>query len=213
VSSERLPGSSSALDLSETVSDVGSHQESVSAAGLKLNSMIYGGKPDESLNHLRYVAYMNQLATSFLRPRPERLPPSGRAAHFHVCRVHLQVVQWKTLMRDFLDPQDWGWKLVDGQLIPIATDLEAALEDILNVVRRKCKADSSNPRGTRLCSCRKHGLSCVPACKNCYGELCHNVKQSPVDDDGENVLLEDDLITDDSLEFDSPWYEEMIVKG
>ena len=53
----------------------------------------------------------------------------------------------------------------------------------------------------------------VPACKNCYGELCHNVKQSPVDDDGENVLLEDDLITDDSLEFDSPWYEEMIVKG
>jgi len=34
-------------------------------------------------------------------------------------------------MRDCLDPQDWGWKLVDGQLIPITTDLEAALEDIL----------------------------------------------------------------------------------
>ena len=43
----------------------------------------------------------------------------------------------------------------------------------------------------------------VPACKNCYGELCHNVKQSPVllesvDDDGENVLVEDHLITDES---------------
>ena len=42
-------------------------------------------------------------------------------------------------------------------------------------------------------------------------------EQSPVllesvDDDGENVLLEDDLIMDDSLEFDSPWCE-MIVKG
>jgi len=168
---------------------------------------------------IRCILYMNKLATSSLRPRPERLPPSERAAHFHACRVHLQVVQWKTLMRDCrLDPQDWGWKLVDGLLIPVATDLEAAPEDILNVVRCKCKAESSNPCGTRLCSCQKHGLSCVPACKNCYGELCHNVKQSPVlfesvDDDGENVLLEDDLITDDSLEFDSPWCEEMIVNG
>ena len=74
---------------------------------------------------------MNQLATSSLRPRPERLPPYERAAHFHACRVHLQVVQWKTLMRDCIDPQDWGWKLVDGQLIPVATDLEAAPEGIL----------------------------------------------------------------------------------
>jgi len=81
----KIAGSSSALDLSEIVSDVGRHQESVSAAGLKLISMIYGGKPDESLNHLRYVAYMNQLATSSLRSRPERLPPSERAAHFHAC--------------------------------------------------------------------------------------------------------------------------------
>jgi len=43
---------SSALDLSATMSDAGSHQESVSAAGLKLISMIHEGKPDESLNHL-----------------------------------------------------------------------------------------------------------------------------------------------------------------
>jgi len=36
-----IGGSSSALDLSTILSDVGSHQESVSAAGLKLISMIY----------------------------------------------------------------------------------------------------------------------------------------------------------------------------
>jgi len=38
---------------------------------------------------------------------------------------------------------------------------------ILNVVRCKCKADGSNPCGTRSCSCQKHGFSCMPACKNC----------------------------------------------
>ena len=42
-----------------------------------------------------------------------------------------------------------------------------APDDLLKVVRCKCKSTSCNQCGTNLCSCRKNGLSCVSACEEC----------------------------------------------
>jgi hypothetical protein len=146
-------------------------------AGLRLLSIIYGGRPEEKLNHMRFSMYMHQTATNLKQVRPERLPPTEAAARYHIMRAHFQVTQWKT--EPDLNPEDWGWKLVDGKLLPVATDLEAAPSALLNVVRCKCKAESRKPCSSSLCSCRKNGLHCVAACKNCNGESCDNA--SPTD--------------------------------
>ena len=59
--------------------------------------------------------------TSFVQP--ECLPPTSAAAVYHSLRVYHQVQQWRGVA---LRPQDWGWKLVDGSLLPVRTDLPAA---------------------------------------------------------------------------------------
>ena len=80
-------------------------QNEVVPAGLQLLVMLYGGKEGDTPDHLRYTVYMNQIATGKTRPRPERLPPTERAAAVHILRAHLQIVQWKSLMSVCLDPE------------------------------------------------------------------------------------------------------------
>jgi hypothetical protein len=93
------------------VGNVDATPDDVAQAGYKLLQMLYGGTAGGNLNHMRYVAYMHLVATSTKRPRLERLPPTERAAYFHILRVHLQVVQWLHLMKVLCDPEKWGWKL------------------------------------------------------------------------------------------------------
>ena len=65
---------------------------------------------------------------------PQKLPPTARAAHYHSLRVHLQVILWKKLTTDSLDPLLWGWKLDSSELQPSITDLEPAPESLLTDV-------------------------------------------------------------------------------
>ena len=105
---------------------------------------------------------------------PENLPPTERATHYHALRVHLQVAQWKNLSLTCLDPKEWGWKEKNGVMEPVKTDIEPAPAWLLQVIRCNCKTDTRHPCGTRSCSCRKNGLSCVAACGGCHGEGCEN---------------------------------------
>ena len=178
----------------------------VVSAGLKLMTLIIGGKSTDCLNHLRYGMYMAKTASYSAQPRPERLPPTENAAIYHIYHVHLQVVQWNTFMKTDLKPEDWGWRTIDGRYEPIMTDLEAVPEELLSVVRCKCKADGRRPCSTQLCSCIKNGLSCVAACKNCNGEQCQNVSKPNLDITAHNQLV--DLIPEDCIEFDIPWLDE-----
>src|SRR6218665_2852989 len=131
---------------------------------------------------MRYVQYMNKTTSCYAQPRPERLPPTQNAATYHVYRTHLEIVQWQTLLATDIQPTDWGWKISKDRYVPIQTDLQPAPDEILNVVRCKCKVEGRRPCSTRLCSCMKHGLSCVAACKNCYGDQCENVAETDNDD-------------------------------
>src|SRR6218665_2089505 len=81
-----------------------------------------------------------------------------------------------------IQPTDWRWKISNDRYVPIQTDLQPAPDEILNVVRCKCKVERRRPCSTQLCSCMKHGLSCVAACKNCYGDQCENVAETDNDD-------------------------------
>ena len=135
-------------------------------------TIIYGCKDGQSLDHMRYTKYM-QLSVHG-RPGPESLPPTKRAAYFHILRVHLQTVQWKLLRTDPLDATDWGWLIQDGQYVPIPTNLKVAPDDVLNVIVCECKNTSSCK--TKNCTCHSYGSHCVPACKHCYGQTCTNAE-------------------------------------
>src|SRR6218665_92376 len=170
------------LEFNRVLCSATANYEQVADAGHKLLVLLYGGKEGVSLNHLRYIKYMQLIAKLSSRPRPERLPPTERAAYFHLLRVHLQVVWWKTLQTTGLNPTDWGWKVHDSAYVPIMTDLKVAPDDVLNVIACKCKSSTSSPCASKLCTCRCYGLHYIPACKNCYGELCTNASMQATAD-------------------------------
>ena len=131
--------------------------EDVGRAGSRVFVNLYGGKNGQPLNNLRYYKYMDAVASNSTYLDPQKLPPTERAAYFHSLRVHLQIIVWKRLSNghDDLNPQQWGWKLDGGALIPIMTDLDAAPGRLLKFVRCKCKLISKNPCGSNAYSCRK----------------------------------------------------------
>ena len=144
--------------------------EQVGKAGARLFVIAFGGKQSDSLNTLRYVKYMEMVASA-KNIDPQKLPPTARAAYYHSLRVHLQVIFWKEFTNNCLDPLIWGWKLHNSKLQPIMTDHEPAPENLLKFVRCKCKLSTANPYASNTCSCRKHGLKCVTACGDYRGEM------------------------------------------
>jgi len=108
---QRLIGNQDAYEACQILTRSDVLHDDIMSPGLKLMALLYGGKSTVSLNHMRYVMFMNCAATGSIQPRAERLPPTKNAARYHLYRVHLQVVQWKTLMSTSLKAEDWGWKL------------------------------------------------------------------------------------------------------
>ena len=140
---------------------------------MKIFVLLYGGKDSDSLSSLRYAKYMKMTSiTSSIKP--EKLPPTERAAYFHSLRVYHQVQEWNSLREDSSNATNWGWKLQDGILIPVMTDEAPAPDEILNVVRCNCQVASKNPCGGSRCSCRNNELHCVAACGDCRGTECEN---------------------------------------
>jgi hypothetical protein len=117
---------------------------------------------------------------------------------------------------------DWGWKIENDLYVAITTDLKPAPDDILNVISCKCRMLKNNACSSQVCSCRKHGLKCVVACKHCCGKVCTNAEHRSSDvpetaelkanidepDEEENVR-----IVIDDLEFmvGVEMYEEVVV--
>ena len=119
-----------------TLGDFEATKTDVVRTGTTVFYRMYGGKPGETLNSVRYLKSMEYIATSKVQLQRERLPPTERAAYFHIPWVHLQIVIWKYLGRMQIDPRDWGWE-VKGGVSPIMTDLEPAPEELLRIVRCK----------------------------------------------------------------------------
>ena len=83
----------------------------------------------------------------------ERMPTTKRLAYFHGLLAHQQIISWKVLDNsDFeLNVKDWGWMLAEHELMAIKTDMQVAPENLLKVVRCKCKPDT-NQCGLNLCT-------------------------------------------------------------
>ena len=75
----------------------------------------------------------------------EKMPPTKRSAYFHGLRVHLQVIKWTVLDEELnLPPEKWAWKIENDSFNPITTDKAVAPDDLLKIIRCKCKSKSKN---------------------------------------------------------------------
>ena len=174
---KRIEESKEIQQLSSLISEHSATAEQTGEAGRRLFVITYGGKQEDSLNNLRYTKFMEMVSSSKASLDPQTLSPTERAAHYHSLRVHLQVMIWKELSNNNLDPKRWGWKLEGSVFAPMMTDLAAAPDSLLKFVRCKCKLTSKNPCSTNICSCRKNGLKCEMACGDCHGEGCSNSEE------------------------------------
>ena len=113
------------------------------------------GIREESLAMMRYSKYMEMAAIKD-GIKTESLSHSEHVAYQHSCRVFLQVMDWRFLEEAHHNPVSWGWTLQNGLYHPIFSDQPPAPDDLLNVVRFKCKLTSKNYCSTN-CSCKEMG--------------------------------------------------------
>jgi len=97
------------------------------------------------------------------------------------------------------------------------TDLPPVQADILDLVKCKCKMETRQPYSS-VCSCVKHGLPCLTACKHCCGESCENADTTRVVEDEMDIenevvdaFTEKDIVPDEYLDFDMPWLDEEVI--
>ena len=139
---------------------------------------LYGGKPGQTLDQLRYQRYLEKLASKSKSIQPQSFPPTSSAAKYHSLRLYLQIREWKKCTDD-INYTEWGWRSAAELLTPIMTDLAPAPQSLLQILRCNCSQDCSS----RRCSCRKNGLPCNPACGQCKGSACTNASEQFTDND------------------------------
>ena len=143
---------------------------------------IYGGSSStKSLTELRCTRFQQKTATRTSYVQCKSLPPTSSSAKFHCLRVHHQLKEWSGTQ---LDPYIWGWLLHNGRLHPVYMDKEPAPSVLLKVVHCSCTTDCS--KSTR-CSCKKSGLFCTAACKNCCDSTCGHMKITHFDSQDEDA--------------------------
>lgn len=129
---------------------------------------LYGGNHlTTTLDKLRYKQYV--ISAYKASANMASIPPTLGAAQQHGFRVFHQVQQW---IGNYLDPEQWGWKLIKNKLVPITTLKPPAPERLLQLISCKCKTDC---RGR--CGCRQAGLFCTKLCQQCEGS-CSNIDKS-----------------------------------
>ena len=79
---------------------------------------IQGGKAVQDLVTLRQVKISEMLVKSKNILNPASIPPTPDAASLHAYRVYYQVIEWKTLSKTLINPENWGWHVENGKLEP-----------------------------------------------------------------------------------------------
>ncbi len=163
-------------------SDEFAERTAIVSAGENSLVCLYGGKPEENLDILRYMRYCDKTMSTTSSVSISSLPPTSAAAKYHSLRVYYQVQEWQG-KAEKLSPLDWGWREDSGKLLPISTDKEPAPKLLLEIIRCNCKTGCTSS----LCSCRKHGLVCSVSCGECRG-VCSNSCQDLSNDGSDENL-------------------------
>ena len=95
--------------------------------------MLYYEKDSDSLTDLRYLKCM-KITPSSRTIKPQNLLPIEQAIMLHVYWVHFQLWKWNSLMKSTSNYKDWEWRLADASLVPVMTDEEPALDELLKII-------------------------------------------------------------------------------
>ena len=167
-------------EISDLFTQEGATKKDVIAAGEEALIHLYSGKqgePGEGIDVLRYKRFCEKVAKSSSFVEPQTLPPTSAATGYHSLRVYFQIQTWKETVGQ-MKPEEWGWKITDGQLLPVQTHLPAAPEKLIKIFRCNCKTGCSTSR----CTCRRIAVDCTWMCGVCKGVSCEN--STVVDKDG-----------------------------
>jgi hypothetical protein len=162
-----------------------SSREEVVTSGENAIVLLYGGVVYEGLDMLRFRKFSNKVLNTSNHVQVHTLPPTSAAAMYHSLRVYLQTQIW--LGNKTISPLEWGWKLNNGSLEPIKTDLPPAPETLLKIIKCNCKQNCD----TKRCTCRKHGLECSSGCGACHGDSCSNspsIDENDIDEEQDDVI-------------------------
>ena len=121
-----------------------SSAEEVIEAGEKALVCLYNGNDGENINHLQLRRFKEKVAKSSKYVEAKSLPPTRAATKFHRLRAYFKIREWKGGSQ--LKPVEWGWKLSDGKLQPIKTDLPAGPVNLLAIIRCKCTSGCTTAR-------------------------------------------------------------------
>lgn len=168
------------IELRKTVSvfnDPRANREDIAHAGEAFVLHLYNkGSLKVDLDGLRYYLYKQTVAKQSIQDsfQLSSLPPTKDATRQHSYRVYLQVQRW---MGNKLPPCEWGWTKRGQTLIPVATELPPAPDELLHLISCGCKKGCE-----RNCECRKAGLTCSAMCRHCIGHSCENSPEPNFDD-------------------------------
>ena len=108
----------------------------------------------------------------------KNLPPTSPALIQNVKRAHYTCALWKSACQVYpvdADLTRFGWREVNGGLIPDIGDITVAPSDILKLLSCNCK--SATPCRSGRCSCKKANLPCTVFCL--CKDNCHNPVSVP----------------------------------
>lgn len=164
--------------------------DDVASAGEAFLMAMYQPGSGKTLDEMRYNNYKRIVAKQPVYAKFDLgiLPPTSSAARQHSLRVFHQVQLWRGIQ---LPPADWGWKVDDDHLMPIASLRAAAPEKLLHLIACNCKSGCE-----RSCECKRGGLECNTMCGYCTGHGCSN--RVVVEDDAEDGDLVEATYADDS---------------
>ena len=134
-----------------------SHEE-IESAGSKTMCIIFKGNTDQALNSLHHKRLIDEFDTAECLVKYETLPPIGSATKYHSFRTYFPIIQW--MRESNLRAVDWDWAVKSNKFIPVLTDLEAAPQSILEIIRCQCKTDFLS----RRIGCRKNNFPCTYSC-------------------------------------------------
>ena len=94
----------------------------ITKAGENALVSLYNGDSGDDLNALRYKRFQEKVMKSHKYVDASDLPPTSGSAKFHSLRVYYWVQQWKG-ETGHLNPKQWGWEIINDQLMPMKTDM------------------------------------------------------------------------------------------
>ncbi|KAI4476357.1 hypothetical protein M0804_013672 [Polistes exclamans] len=153
---------------------INSTPQTINTEGIRFLLAVYRApKKITCINKYRYLTFVKNTRNK-KQIQLSCLPPTSASAIQHLYRVYYQV---QTRLGNQLNPEDWGWKLIDNTLEPIKTLLPPAPEKLLNTIFCNCKKGC-----TAKCGCKKIGsVYQLPSCLDCQpGTMCEHFSMGQI---------------------------------